>query len=156
MEYELHVVEKPGRRVWYLRRVPAGKRQLLPLPSFTCERCSVQLVTPRPPIRHEAVHELGEPLAVALLIDFAFFLLAPALDKVFNEAIRPTLERFFTTLPALRARGLSADFVETLKGRSGERYAAHFIPVRGREELCLSRDAIRGGLQQLQEYVSSD
>src|SRR5437764_11577760 len=67
MEYELHVVEKPGRRVWYLRRVPAGKRQLLPLPSFTCERCSVQLVTPRPPIRHEAVHELGEPLAVATL-----------------------------------------------------------------------------------------
>jgi len=103
-----------------------------------------------------AKKSVGEPLAVALLIDFAFFLLAPALDKVFNEAIRPTLERFFTTLPALRARGLSADFVETLKGRSGERYAAHFIPVRGREELCLSRDAIRGGLQQLQEYVSSD
>src|SRR5439155_9234511 len=80
----------------------------------------------------------------------------PEWQHVYEERVRPNLKRLLGKLPALRARGLTADFLQYLRGPNGEKYEARFIPERGQEEQCLEPEAIRDGVARLREYLASD
>ena len=96
------------------------------------------------------------PLETALIVNVVALLLKPVWDDLYKETISPHVRRLLKIISHLNKKNISSEFVQGLFGPHGESIGAYFIPIKGRENCCLSEIKIIEGLKVAHQILFSD
>lgn len=98
----------------------------------------------------------ADPVTTSLIIGFVCFVFSPAWAKFFDDIIWPSLKDALKSIPNIKSYGMQrVDFIQTAEIH-GYQVSIYFIPEKDCEQICYSKDNIKGGLTSLLKFSQAD
>jgi hypothetical protein len=94
----------------------------------------------------------ADPATVSLIISFALFAVAPAYTNYWNNKVSPLLNKLLSKLKMNH----SVEYIQTSEGPLGETFGIYFIPVRGKENECLTLNLVLDGIRIANDHIAAD